>query len=46
VTRFFDGLELVEPGVEVIHRWRNEGIEHPQSYDKRVSLYGAVGKKV
>ncbi len=45
VERFFDGLELVEPGVEVIHRWRNEHIEHPHSYDKRVSLYGAVGKK-
>jgi O-methyltransferase involved in polyketide biosynthesis len=46
VGRFFDGLELVEPGVEVIHRWRHEGIQHPRSHDKRVSLYGAVGKKV
>jgi hypothetical protein len=45
VARFFDGLELVEPGVEVIHRWRNAGIEHPRSHDKQVSLYGAVGKK-
>lgn len=45
VARFFDGLELVAPGVEVIHRWRPEGIERPKSYDKRVSLYGAVGKK-
>ncbi|MQY31629.1 SAM-dependent methyltransferase [Nocardia aurantia] len=46
VARFFDDLELLEPGVEVIHRWRNEGIEHPPSHDKRVSLYGAVGKKI
>ncbi|MBV7703418.1 SAM-dependent methyltransferase [Nocardia nova] len=46
VARFFDGLELVEPGVEVIHRWRQEGIEHPADHDKKVSLYGAVGKKV
>jgi len=46
VGRFFEGLELVEPGVEVIHRWRSEGIEHPRSYDKRVSLYGAVGRKI
>ncbi|MFC9435252.1 SAM-dependent methyltransferase [Nocardia sp. NPDC057030] len=46
VAQFFAGLELVEPGVEVIHRWRNEGIAPPQSYDKRISLYGAVGKKV
>ncbi len=46
VQRFFDGLELVDPGVEVIHRWRNGGIDHPPSRDKQVSLYGAVGKKI
>jgi hypothetical protein len=46
VERFFDGLELVEPGVEVIHRWRNGGIEYLADHDKKVSLYGAVGKKV
>ncbi|WP_245553085.1 SAM-dependent methyltransferase [Nocardia veterana] len=46
VARFFDGLELVEPGVEVIHRWRNGGIQHPPSHDKQVSLYGAVGRKI
>lgn len=45
VARFFEDLELVEPGVEVIHRWRNEGIAHPKSHDKAVSLYGAVGRK-
>lgn len=46
VSRFFDDLELLEPGIEVIHRWRNEGIEHPQSHDKQVSLWGAIGRKV
>ncbi|WP_245568224.1 SAM-dependent methyltransferase [Nocardia jiangxiensis] len=45
VARFFDGLELLEPGVEVIHRWRNDGIEHPPSRDKQVSLWGAIGRK-
>ncbi|WP_239476547.1 SAM-dependent methyltransferase [Nocardia arizonensis] len=45
VERFFDGLELVEPGIEVIHRWRNDGIEHPRGHDKQVSLYGGVGRK-
>jgi hypothetical protein len=45
VAKFFDGMDLLEPGVEVIHRWRNDGIEHPPSHDKRVSLYGAVGRK-
>ncbi|WP_235486105.1 SAM-dependent methyltransferase, partial [Frankia sp. AvcI1] len=24
VERFFDGLELVEPGLQVVHRWRPE----------------------
>ncbi|MGW5107435.1 SAM-dependent methyltransferase [Nocardia sp. NPDC004123] len=46
VERLFDGLELVPPGVEVIHRWRSEGIDHPPGHDKVVSLYGAVGKKI
>lgn len=46
VARFFEQLELVDPGVEVIHRWRTAGIEHPPSHDKKVSLYGAVGRKV
>lgn len=45
IARFFDGLDLVEPGVEVIHRWRNTGIVPPRSHDKAVSLYGAVGRK-
>ncbi|MEU1427457.1 SAM-dependent methyltransferase [Nocardia sp. NPDC005746] len=46
VERLFDGLELVEPGVEMIHRWRNPDEEFPPGHDKNVSLYGAVGKKV
>ncbi|WP_245547102.1 SAM-dependent methyltransferase [Nocardia brevicatena] len=46
VARFFEQLELVDPGVEVIHRWRTAGIEPPPSHDKKVSLYGAVGRKV
>ncbi|MFE3025110.1 SAM-dependent methyltransferase [Nocardia tengchongensis] len=46
VERLFDGLELVEPGVEVIHRWRAGDVEFPPGHDKNVSLYGAIGKKV
>ncbi|MBF6169773.1 SAM-dependent methyltransferase [Streptomyces gardneri] len=45
VARFFQHLELVDPGVEVIHRWRTGGIQPPRSHDKKVSLYGAVGRK-
>lgn len=46
VERLFDRLELVEPGVEVIHRWRSDAAEFPPGHDKNVSLYGAIGKKV
>lgn len=45
VARFFEGLELVEPGLTVPHRWRNDGIEVPASMDAQVSLYAAVGRK-
>jgi SAM-dependent methyltransferase len=42
-TRFFDGLELVEPGVVVPHRWR-PAIEPAQSMDAKVSFYSAVAR--
>ncbi|MEU4242794.1 SAM-dependent methyltransferase [Actinoplanes sp. NPDC026619] len=41
-TRFFDGLALVEPGVEQIHRWRPApGAE----LAREVSGWAAVGRK-
>ncbi|WP_282700610.1 SAM-dependent methyltransferase [Streptomyces sp. CC219B] len=44
VARFFDGLELLEPGVVSCSRWRPErvpdGCEPPE-----VALYGGVGRK-
>lgn len=46
VEGLFDGLELVEPGVEVIHRWRAETDEFPPGHDKNVSLYGGVARKL
>ncbi|MCM3920759.1 SAM-dependent methyltransferase [Frankia sp. AiPs1] len=45
VARFFDGLELVEPGVQVVHRWRPDGTATGLT-DLEVSNYGAVGRKV
>jgi O-methyltransferase involved in polyketide biosynthesis len=43
VCRFFDSVELVEPGLAFVHRWRPDGpIERT---DKQVSCYGAVGRK-
>ncbi|MFD6023835.1 SAM-dependent methyltransferase [Streptomyces griseoluteus] len=43
VARFFDGLELLEPGVEVGHRWRPDA--EPSATDAEVSLWTAVGIK-
>jgi hypothetical protein len=43
VGRFFDGLELVEPGVVPILRWRAD--EDVPFTDAQVSLYGGVARK-
>jgi hypothetical protein len=43
-TRFFDGLELVEPGIVPISDWRPEpGAPRPIAAD--VCMYGGVGRK-
>ncbi|MGV9787420.1 SAM-dependent methyltransferase [Streptomyces sp. NPDC003435] len=43
VARFFDGLELLDPGVSVGHRWRPD--TEPTATDAEVSLWTAVGIK-
>ncbi|MEU6139649.1 SAM-dependent methyltransferase [Streptomyces sp. NPDC047081] len=43
VGRFFEGLELLDPGVAVGHRWRPD--EEPTATDAEVSLWTAVGIK-
>ena len=44
VARFFDGLELVPPGVDVLTRW-HPGPEGPSSEpDAAVSVYGGVAQ--
>ncbi|MBB5934620.1 SAM-dependent methyltransferase [Streptomyces zagrosensis] len=47
VTRFFDGLELVEPGVTMISAWKSE-IDQPltEVIDAEVSLFAGVARKV
>ncbi|ORT94342.1 methyltransferase, partial [Frankia casuarinae] len=45
VERFFDGLELVDPGVQVVHRWRADGSAVEELTDARVSIYGGVARK-
>jgi S-adenosyl methyltransferase len=45
-ARFFDGLELVEPGVEVVHKWHPElGEPVPGQDDGVIPGYGAVARK-
>jgi hypothetical protein len=43
VARFFEGLELLDPGVTVGHRWRPD--EEPSAPDAEVSLWTGVGIK-
>jgi len=42
---FFDGLELVEPGLVQMHKWRPDGTEAPGVADKDIAMYGAVARK-
>ncbi|MFJ9626409.1 SAM-dependent methyltransferase [Streptomyces sp. NPDC091280] len=50
VARFFTGLELLDPGVAVAHRWRPEPVSEERSEadaptDAKVSLWTGVGIK-
>lgn len=46
VLRFFDGLELIEPGMVVAHRWRPQPGSGPGLVsDAQVSLYAGVARK-
>jgi O-methyltransferase involved in polyketide biosynthesis len=43
IARFFDGLELVEPGVVSVSRWRPD--PSPSGPPAEVSTYGGVARK-
>lgn len=46
VERFFDGLELLDPGVVVAHQWRPEPASGPSLVtDAQSSLYAGVARK-
>ncbi|MFF8103974.1 SAM-dependent methyltransferase [Streptomyces sp. NPDC016640] len=45
VARFFDGLELLDPGVTVGHRWRPDRADGTTPGDAEVSLWVGVGIK-
>lgn len=42
ITRFFDGLDILDPGVTMVTRWRPENSPFPPAY---VDAYGGVGRK-
>ncbi|WP_423748149.1 SAM-dependent methyltransferase [Frankia canadensis] len=44
VERFFDGLELVDPGVVLVHYWRPDGAVGKLT-DMEVGIYGGVALK-
>ncbi|WP_232668212.1 SAM-dependent methyltransferase [Pseudonocardia sp. TRM90224] len=43
--RFFDGLELVEPGVVQIHKWHPDPNELRTIDDADIALYGGIARK-
>jgi hypothetical protein len=48
IERFFTGLELVEPGLQVLPAWRadlGEPAEQTPPSDAQVSVYGGVARK-
>lgn len=42
IAAFFDGLELVDPGLEFTSRWRPQ---EPARSRQPVDLYGGAGRK-
>jgi hypothetical protein len=41
VLRFFDGFELLDPGLAAVQDWRQDSITAPT----RLRIVGAVGRK-
>jgi trans-aconitate methyltransferase len=44
-ARFFTGLELVPPGIELMSEWRAEGEPQPRPAASDVGAYAAIGRK-
>ncbi|MFJ1455290.1 SAM-dependent methyltransferase [Nocardia wallacei] len=43
--QFFEGLELEEPGLVQMHKWRPDPIHIGSVADADIAMYGAVGRK-
>jgi hypothetical protein len=44
-ARFFDGLDLVEPGISPVTTWHPNEEQAPYAREEEVCMYGAVGVK-
>ncbi len=44
-ARFFDGLDLVEPGISPVTTWHPEERDAPHAREDEVCMYGAIGVK-
>ena len=42
---FFTGLDLVEPGIVPVHKWRPDGTGDEVIRDEDIAMYGAVARK-
>jgi SAM-dependent methyltransferase len=45
VARFFDGLTLLEPGLQQVSQWRRDDVDDEEPRPEEVSWYGAVARK-
>ncbi|TVZ90278.1 S-adenosyl methyltransferase [Streptomyces sp. BK340] len=42
---FFEGLDLVEPGIVQVHKWHPDGTGVKHVRDEDIAMYGAVARK-
>jgi S-adenosyl methyltransferase len=45
VEAFFQGLELVEPGIVQVHKWRPDPDEVSAVSDREANMYGGLARK-
>jgi hypothetical protein len=45
IARFFDGLELLDPGLPIVTQWRPDADVDPDATDAQVAVYGGVARK-
>ncbi|MFE6287208.1 SAM-dependent methyltransferase [Streptomyces sp. NPDC057877] len=44
-AEFFEGLELVDPGIVQVHKWHPDGTGEQGIRDEDIAMYGAVARK-